>query len=78
MTDRKEITPEQAQEVIDKHEDAINPNGLASEVDPSSGIVMKAQPFDKSVLTYDPEDVEYDEEARKAAERSRKEADKAK
>lgn len=51
-------------------------NGLAPEVDQSSGLKMKAQAFDPSVLTYDPEDPEYDEEVRKRAEKARKEADK--
>lgn len=76
MTD-KEISVEDAKEVIEKHDEAVNPTGLAERTDASSGIVMKANPVDKSVLTYDPEDVEYDDEARKQAEKNRKAEKKA-
>ena len=78
MSTKNELTVDEAREVIEKHEEAVNPSGLRSDTDQSSGVVMKAQEPDKSVLTYDPNDVEYDDDVRKEAEKSRKEADKAK
>ena len=74
----KETTPEEAQRIVDEHKEAINPSALSSDTDQSSGLVMKAQEPDKSVLTYNPEDPEYDEEVRKRAEKARKEQDKEK
>lgn len=76
MSDKNEPTVEEAKEIVEKHEEALNPKGLRQQTNEASGIVMKANPVDKSILTYDPNDVEYDEEARKAAEKARKEADK--
>lgn len=78
MSTKNEPTVEEAREVIEKHEEAVNPSALRQDTDPSSGVVMKAQEPDKSVLTYDPNDVEYDDDVRKEAEKARKEADKAK
>ena len=78
MTDSKEPTVEEAREIVEKSDQALNPKGLSEETNQASGIVMKANKVDPSVLTYDPSDVEYDDEARKAAEKARKEADKAK
>lgn len=72
----KEPTVEEAREIVEKHEEAVNPSGLAADTDQSSGLRMKAQEPDKSVLTYDPEDPEYDEDVRKREEKARKEADK--
>ena len=72
MTDSKEPTVEEAQAVIDKRDETLNPKGLRSETNQASGVIMKANKVDPSVLTYDPADVEYDEEARKAAEKARK------
>jgi len=72
MTDPKEPTLEEAQAVIDKRDETLNPKGLRSETNQASGVIMKANKVDPSVLTYDPADVEYDEEARKAAEKARK------
>lgn len=77
MTDKKnEPTIEEAREIVQEHDEKVNPSGLSGETDPASGVKMKAQEPDKSVLTYDPEDVEYDEERRKQAEKDRKAADK--
>jgi len=76
VSDKNEPTVEEAKEIVEKHEEALNPKGLRQQTNEASGIVMKANPVDKSILTYDPNDVEYDEEARKAAEKARKEADK--
>lgn len=72
----KEPTVEEAKEIVEKHDEALNPKGLRQETDQSSGIIMKANPVDKSVLTYDPNDVEYDEDVRKEAEKARKAEDK--
>lgn len=77
MSTKNEPTVDEAREVIEKHEEAVNPSGLRSDTDQSSGVVMKAQEPDKSVLTYDPNNVEYDDDVRKEAEKARKEADKA-
>lgn len=68
----KEPTVEEAREIVEKHDETLNPHGLRQETNEASGIVMKANQVDKSILTYDPEEVEYDEEARKAAEKARK------
>lgn len=76
VSNKNEPTVEEAREVIEKHEEAINPRGLAGETDPASGIKMKAQSFDPSVLTYDPEDPEYDEAVKKRVDKERKEAEK--
>lgn len=76
MSDKNEPTVEEAKEIVEKHDEALNPKGLRQETNQASGVIMKANPVDKSILTYDPENVEYDEEARKAAEKVRKEADK--
>lgn len=78
MSTKNEPTVEEAQAIVDEHNEAVNPSGLRQDTDPSSGVVMKAQEPDKSILTYDPTDVEYDEDVRKEAEKARKEADKAK
>lgn len=78
MSTKNELTVDEAREVIEKHEEVVNPSGLRSDTDQSSGVVMKAQEPDKSILTYDPNDVEYDDDVRKEAEKARKEADKAK
>lgn len=69
MTEKNKPTYEEARKIVEAEE---RDNGLASEVDPSSGIVMKASEADPSVLTYDPEDVEYDAEAKKRADKERK------
>jgi len=75
MTKPKEdVSYDEAKRIVEEHETGkVN----ATETDPSSGIVMKAQKFDPSVLTYDPKDVEQDEEVRKRAEKERKEAEKS-
>lgn len=76
MADKKnEPTVEEAREIVQEHDDKVNPSGLAGETDPSSGIRMKAQEPDKSVLTYDPNEVEYDENVKKRAEKERKAKD---
>lgn len=77
MTDKKnEPTVEEAREIVQEHDEKVNPSGLSGETDTASGVKMKAQEPDKSVLTYNPEDVEYDEQRRKQAEKERKAADK--
>lgn len=70
MTDKKP-TVEDCRKIVEE----ADANTIGGETDPTSGIRMKAQEPDKSVLTYDPNDVEVDEKVRKEAERSRK-ADK--
>lgn len=77
MSTKKEPTVEEAREVVEKHDEALHPHGVREEVDQSSGIRMKSQEPDKSVLTYDGSDPEYDEERRKQAAKERKEADKS-
>lgn len=76
MTDKPKCTIEEARKIAADF-DARERGGLASETDQSSGIQMKAQAFDPSVLTYDPKNVEQDEEVRKQAEKARKEEEKA-
>lgn len=76
MTDKNEPTVEEAREVIEKHDEAVNPKGLTERVDPSSGIRMQPNKGDPSVLTYDGADPEYDEAVRKQAERDRKTEEK--
>lgn len=78
MADRKEPTVEEAREIVEQHEGAVNPKGLASETDQSSGIVMKANKVDPSVLTYDPADVEQDKDVAKRAAEARKAEQEAK
>jgi hypothetical protein len=77
MADKNEPTVEEAREVIEQHA-AVNPKGLASETDQSSGIVMKANKVDPSVLTYDPKDVEQDKDVAKRAADERKAEEQAK
>lgn len=77
MTAAKEPTFEEAQKIVDENDEKLNPSGPGDQTDNSSGIVMKAQEPDKSVLTYDPTDPDYDEKVRKQAEKDRKAADKA-
>ena len=56
----KEPTYEDAKAVVDK-EDAARKDGVAIErTDAASGIVMKPDPNDRSVSTYDPKDIERD------------------
>lgn len=73
MTDKAKMSYDEAKRIVAEYETG-KVNG--TETDPSSGIVMKAQDFDPSVLTYDPKNVEQDEEVRKRAEKERKEAEK--
>lgn len=72
----KDITYEQAKKIVDEH-DARLRGGLASDTDSASGIVMKAQDFDPSVLTYDPKDVEQDKDVAKRAAADAKAAEEA-
>lgn len=67
MTDKKP-TVEDCRKIVDE----ADTNTIGGETDPTSGIRMKAQEPDKSVLTYDPNDVEVDEEVAKRAEKERK------
>ena len=67
MTDKKP-TVEDCRKIVEE-DDA---NTIGGETDPTSGIRMKAQEPDKSVLTYDPNDVEVDEEVAKRADKERK------
>lgn len=76
MAVSKEPTYEDAKEIVEKHDEAVNPKGLRQETNQASGVIMKANPVDPSILTYDPKDVEYDEEVRKQAEKARKDEDK--
>lgn len=78
MADRKEPTVEEAREIVEQHDEAVNPKGLASRTDPASGIVMKANKVDPSVLTYDPADVEQDKDVAKRAAEARKAEQEAK
>lgn len=58
ITDPDKIDLEAARQVVDK-EDAARKDGVTVEqVDAASGIVMKPDPNDRSVRTYDPQNVE--------------------
>lgn len=57
-TDVDKIDPEAARELV-KREDEARKDGVTTEqVDQGSGIVLKPDPNDQSVRTYDPQNLE--------------------
>lgn len=60
-TDVKKIDPDAARQVVEA-EDAASVNGVAPGEVTDSGIVLSADKNDKSVRTYDPNDVKRAEE----------------
>lgn len=64
-TDLDKIDLEAARQLVER-EDAAKKDGVAPEkVDAGSGILMRPDPNDQSVRTYNPVDVEYVDEATK-------------
>lgn len=64
MADKNEPTYEDAKAVVDR-EEAARKDGLTIEkTDGGSGIVMKPDPNDRSVRTYDPQNIEKSAESK--------------
>lgn len=60
VTDVEKIDPEAAREVVKRDDEAAKDGRVQERTDAGSGIVMKPDANDKSVLTYDPNDIEKD------------------
>ena len=66
MADKNEPKYEEAKAVVDREEGARKDGVAPDKTDAGSGIVMKGDPNDRSVRTYDPTDIQREEAAKPA------------